>query len=105
MRITITQAKIDAVKQYLQAEFPDFEVIAIGMDKNMLWKFRVLKNSATFCDIKFEYLFWNLSDFEDVKKTLEGYELSKVIKNNLTKTIIVTIKKLPMGPYVDYYIE
>jgi len=85
----IPQEKIDAVKQYLQAEFPDFQVTERDAG-DMLWQFRVLKNSATFCDVKFENLFWTYPEHEDVKKTLEGLKLSKFMKNNLTKTVIVT---------------
>ena len=82
----IAQTKIESVKQYLYAEFPDFEIR--DAEDVVSWKFRVVKNSATFCDLKFERLFWTL--FEDVKKVLKDLELSKVMKNNFKKTVIVT---------------
>ncbi len=84
----ITQEKIDAVKQYLQAEFPGFQVTKREIEVYL--QFTVLKDSTTFYKLQPTVYFWKC--VENVKKKLEEWEISKVMKNNLKRTVFVDEK-------------
>ena len=83
----IAQAKINAVKEYLQREFPDFAVDDKDDFERASWKFRVANGSAIYI-VKFERPF--LDDTADIKKVLQGFELSKFMKDNPGKQVFVS---------------
>ena len=84
----ITQAKIDAVKQYLRAEFPGFQVTEREVE--VYRQFTVIKDSTTFYKLQPIGYFWTC--VEDVKKALEDWGISKFMKNNLKGTVFVDEK-------------
>ena len=65
----IAQAKIDAVKEYLQSEFPGFAVDDKDDFERQSWKFSVAGGSAIYI-VKFERPFWD--DTDDVKNILDS---------------------------------
>jgi hypothetical protein len=83
----IEPAKIIAVKEYLQSEFPDFRIDDIFDDEWISQKFRVANDSTVYI-IKFKRSF--LDDTSDIKKDLKDMQLSKFIKLHKTKQILVT---------------
>jgi len=87
----IAQAKIDSVKLYLEDEFPAFELADTDDFDRISWKFRVAKG-ATIHVVKFERRFWD--DTSDVKKALQDMNLSKFIKDNEHKQVLVTTQAL-----------
>jgi hypothetical protein len=87
----IAQAKIDSVKQYLEDEFPAFELTDTDDFDRMSWKFSVAKG-ATIHVVKFERRVWDVTS--DIKKALRDMNLSKFMKDNEGKQVLVTIEGL-----------
>lgn len=87
----IAQAKIDSIKQYLEEEFPAFEVADTNDFDRISWKFSVAKG-ATIHVVKFERRF--LDDTSDIKKAMQNMNLSKFMKDNKGKQVLVTTQAL-----------
>lgn len=87
----IAQAKIDSVKQYLEEEFPAFELDDTHDFERISWKFSVEKG-ATIHVVTFERCF--LDDTSDIKQALQNMNLSKFMKDNEGKQVLVTTKAL-----------
>lgn len=83
----ILQRKIDAVIEYLQSEFPDFQVDIREDYDSMRQEFSVKRGSTSWV-VKFERFF--LETTFDIKRTLEGLDLSKTLKENEGKQLLVT---------------
>jgi len=89
----IAKEKIVSVTQYLKGEFPDFEIDdAMDFDR-VSWKFRAVKGDTIYI-VKFERRFWD--DTSDIRKTLQDLGLSKFMKENEGKHVLVTTR----GPTV-----
>lgn len=87
----IAQAKIDAVREYLQSEFPGFEVDDADDFERVSRKFRAVKDFIIHI-IKFERRF--LDNTPDIKKALHDLELSKFMRLNEGKQTLVTKRGL-----------
>ncbi|MFI5295973.1 MAG: hypothetical protein ACHQ0Y_13235 [Thermodesulfovibrionales bacterium] len=89
----IEQAKIAAVTEYLQSEFPDSQIDDTFDEELQSQKFRVSKDS-TVSIIKFERIF--LDDTLDIKEALKNMGLSEFIKLNNTRQVFVTTQGLKL---------
>lgn len=87
----IEQAKIDAIREYLQSEFPGFQIDDADDFDRVSQKFRAF-NGSTLHIVKFERIF--LDDTSDIKKTLQYLELSKFMQINAGRQVLVTKKGL-----------
>lgn len=85
----VDQTKIDAVREYLQIEFPNFQVDDTGDFERLSQKFRVYNDTELYI-IKFERIFFK--NTSDIKKTLQNLQLSKFMRNN--NQVLVTSKGL-----------
>jgi hypothetical protein len=82
----IPQAKIEAIRKYLQNEFLDYEIADTDDFERASWKFRAVKDSTIYV-VKFERRF--LDDTLDIGKALQRLELSKFVKENAGKQVLV----------------
>jgi hypothetical protein len=87
----IEQAKIDAIRKYLQSEFPGFQIDDADDFDLASQKFRAF-NGSTLHIGKFERIF--LDDTSDIKKALQDLELSKFMQLNAGRQVLVTKKGL-----------
>ncbi len=83
----IEEAKIEAVREYLQSEFPKCQIDDYFDDERLSQKFRVI-NDSTILIVKFERIF--LDDTSDIKKVLQIFELGKFMRQNAGKQLLVT---------------
>jgi hypothetical protein len=82
----IPKAKIEAFREYLQEEFPDWEIADADDFERISWKFRAVKD-ATIHVVYVQRRFWN--DYGDTKKALQTLGLSKFMKDNEGKYVLV----------------
>jgi len=87
----IEQAKIEAVREYLQGEFPSFQIDDADDFDRVSHKFRAF-NGSTLYIVKFDRIFFD--DISDIKKALQNLELSKFMRLNNEKQVLVTKKGL-----------
>jgi hypothetical protein len=83
----IAREKVVAVKEYLQTEFPGFEVDDADDFERLSRMFRASNDSSTYI-VKFERRF--LDESSDVKETLRYMELSEAMKRSENKQVLVT---------------
>lgn len=82
----IPREKIETFRQYLQEEFPGWEVADSDDFDRISWKFRVA-NESTIQVVYVERRFWDI--YEDTKKALINMGLGKFIKDNEGRHVIV----------------
>jgi hypothetical protein len=83
----VEQAKIEAVMEYLQWEFPGFQVDNVCDFDRVSHKFSV-DNGSKFYIINFERIF--LENTSDIKTALQNRGLSKFMRLNEGEQILVT---------------
>ena len=83
----LAQVKIDAIREYLQSEFPDFKIDNIEDFERVSQKFSVV-NDSTIYVVKFERYF--LENTPNVRLVLKNLELSKFMQQNEGKHTLVT---------------
>jgi hypothetical protein len=82
----ISKEKIQAFRQYLQEEFLGWEIADTDDFDRISWKFRVA-NESTIQVVYVQRRFWD--DYGDTKKALMNMGLSKFMKDNEGKHILV----------------
>jgi hypothetical protein len=87
----IPTEKIEAFKKYLQEEFPEWEIADADDFERISRKFRATKES-TIHVVYVQRGFWD--DYADTKKALQGMELSKFMKENEGKRVLVRTEGL-----------
>ncbi len=87
----IEQARIEAVREYLQSEFPGFQIDDADDFDRVSQKFRAF-NGSTLYIVKFDRIFFD--DISDIKKALQNLEVSKFMRLNNEKQVLVTKKGL-----------
>jgi len=83
----IEEAKIEAVKNYLQGEFPKCQIDYAVDDERLSQKFRVV-SEHTIQIVKFERIF--LDDNSDIMNVLQRLGLGKFMRANSGKQVLVT---------------
>jgi hypothetical protein len=93
----ISKEKIDAFKQYLQDEFPGWEIDDAEDFERMSRKFRILNESMIHI-VYVQRRFW--VDYDDTKKALQSMGLGKVMKENEDRYVLVGTSGLTLlQPY------
>lgn len=87
----IKQEKINAVREYLKSEFNGFQIDDAYDDERLSQKFRVSDDAMIYI-VKFDKIF--LDKTPDIKTVLRHFELSKFMRVNNTKQILVTERGL-----------
>lgn len=85
----IDQDKIKLIREYLQDEFPGFEIDDTYDFDHISQTFRASNKSEVYV-VKFEKIF--IDDTSDLKKVLQDLKLVKIMYNNKGRQIIVTKK-------------
>lgn len=83
----IEPAKIEAVREYLQSEFPMCQIDDHFDDERLSQKFWVI-NDNTIQIVKFERIF--LDDTSDIKRALRILELGKFMSQHAGNQVLVT---------------
>lgn len=91
--ILIDQAKIKAVRDYLQSEFSDYQIDDTEDFERVSQKFRVYNDTEIYI-VKFQRSFFD--DTPDIKKELQNKRLSKFMRNNSGDEVLVTKEGLSL---------
>lgn len=83
----VEQTKVEAVKEYLESEFPDFKIDDTDDFDRVSQKFRAYNGTELYI-VKFERIYFE--NTSDIKKSLQDLQLSKFMRRNNENQVLVT---------------